>query len=236
MEQNHVYLRIFPPASKSSVLGLSAGKTLVNIGRPLDLNSSTSWAVRWSYFLAESLKTQHQWRVKMIDKRAYNLQQSATHATANTYYGIGRHIRRNARYSKLYLHVFFSFIRLVTPNFFSIIRFPVLNSMLYTPSRANILVTPGLQKLQEVGFNASPGLKQIYNWSCTHLLPRKFKISSFLKLETCFRRRVASTPNSAQMTKFGHFGWSLAAKVAWWPPIFFSFFEYAQRYLIPVEV
>ena len=53
-----------------------------------------------------------------------------------------------------------------------------------TPSRANILVTPGLQKLQEVGFNASPGLKQIYNWSFIHLLPRKFKISSFLKLET----------------------------------------------------
>ena len=76
---------------------------------------------------------------------------------------------------------------------------------------------------KEVRFNASPGLKQIYNWSCTHLLPRKFKISSFLKLETCFLRRVASTPNAAKMTKFGHFRLSLAAKVAWWPPILFVF-------------
>ena len=102
--------------------------------------------------------------------------------------------------------VFFSFIRLVTPNFFSIIRFPVQKTLCYiknkkivnvrtssktrfsTPSRANILVTPGLQKLQEVGFNASPGLKQIYNWSFTHLLPRKFKIPSLLKLEMCFLR------------------------------------------------
>ena len=53
-------IRIFPPLSKSSVLGLSAGKTEVNIGRPLDFNSSTSWPLRWSYFLAESLKPQHQ--------------------------------------------------------------------------------------------------------------------------------------------------------------------------------